>query len=72
VEVLVLAVSHSLCIRLESIPTERRMADGHRCITGRDSISVSITVKTKSVKDNQNFEKVTCFRANERLVTMKV
>lgn len=37
-EVLVLAVSHNLRIRLESIPTERRVTDGHRRITRRVSI----------------------------------
>jgi len=36
VEMLVLAVSHNLCVRLDSIPTERRVDDGHRCITWRE------------------------------------
>ena len=56
-EVLVLAVSHYLCIRLQSIPTERRVADGHRRITGRDSISVTIEEKTVSLNDNDNLSK---------------
>lgn len=37
-EVLVLTVSHNLCIRLDTIPTERRVDDGHRRITRRESM----------------------------------
>lgn len=67
---LVLAVSHNLCIRLKSIPTERRVVDGHRRIR-RDSIFHD-QGKEEITKRQRKFEKVTCFRANERLVTMKV
>lgn len=70
-EVLVLAVSHNLCIRLESIPKERRVADGHRRITRRDSI-FNDQGKEEITKRQRKFEEDTCFRGNERLVTMKV
>ena len=56
-EVLVLAVSHNLCIRLESIPTERRVADGHRRITRRESIFNDQGKKRKSRQNNKNFSK---------------
>jgi hypothetical protein len=64
VEVLVLAVSHNLCIRLESIPTERQVADGHRRITRRESIFKDQGNKRKSRQDNENFSKS---RVSERM-----